>query len=321
MVQERKLKFLQWNIFSLRSNINLLHAALIEDQETLVTNPDQVKFSGFTANHLLVGERGATMGCLILVKDVEVQAATLFPDGTELHVYNVYKPGQAELDLSELLSLAKEEEVLIGGDFNAYHEILYSRSPTNNAGRHLAMLLEELPGTRLLNTGEPTHLHGNLLDLTIASAALAKRPDWSVHPTLISDHFAAILVTTGYKPPTKNWWFYSPGVKEINHRVNRLQKIFSRSRSQVNLELLKKAVAHARQVAQEEKEAKWLEWCEGFSQFTSLKDLWACLQHATGRRTKKSPAYLNAREEAERLILSYTQRADTRQLSTDAQRR
>ncbi|MPC69176.1 hypothetical protein E2C01_063392 [Portunus trituberculatus] len=143
MVQERKLKFLQWNIFSLMSNRNLLHASLIEDQisvcllqETLVTNPEQVKLPGFTAHHLLVGERGATRGCLILVKDsiphrvtelpircgedIEVQAVTLFLDGTELH-----------------------------------------------------------------------------------------------------------------------------RVKEMNHRVNRLRKIFRRSRSQANLELLKEAVAHA----------------------------------------------------------------------------
>ncbi|MPC45856.1 hypothetical protein E2C01_039562 [Portunus trituberculatus] len=121
-------------------------------------------------------------------EDVEVQAVTLFLDRTELHVYNVYKPKQAELDLSELLSLA-EEEVLIGGNFNAHHEILYSISPTNNA-----MLLEELPGTRLLNTGEPTHLHGNPLYLTIASAILAEIADWSAHPTLISEYFVVVTI-------------------------------------------------------------------------------------------------------------------------------
>ena len=369
-------------------------------QETLLTDPGRINFSGYTAHHLLAGDRGATRGCTILVsdtiphrvvdnpvqcgEDVEVQAIKLFLAETELLVYNLYRRSQADPDLSELFSLAEEETVLIGGDFNAHHELFCSKSRTNNAGRHIATLLEELPGVKLLNPGTPTHLLGNPLDLTFASAALAERADWTLHPTLTSDHFAVVIttdvltpqtpthpprwcfkkanwvtfrremaawwrdytqtddidkfeqdftdalvssanraipVTTGSRPPSRNWWFHSPRMKEVNHRVNRLRKIFRRTRSQANLELLKEAVAHARQVAQEEKEAKWLEWCEGFSNFTSLKELWSCLQRVTGGGKKRTPAHPNPAEEAESLVLSYTQRAATTQLPIDAQRR
>ncbi|KAK8395415.1 hypothetical protein O3P69_006215 [Scylla paramamosain] len=112
-------------------------------------------------------------------EDVEVQAVKLFLSGKELHVYNVYRTRQAELDLIELLA----------------------------------------------------------------------------------------LVDTGVMHP------------------------------QASLELFREAVAHARQVAQEEKEAKWLEWCEGFSQFTSLKDLWQeqnnmhhAKKHGSNTRKRSAPS-------------------------------
>ncbi|MPD00435.1 hypothetical protein E2C01_095908 [Portunus trituberculatus] len=92
---------------------------------------------------------------------------------------------------------------------------------------------------------------------------------------LVSSANKVIPVTTCYKPPTKNWSTLSFSRKQWPMRDRSPKK------------------------------RKRLEWCEGFSQFTSLKDLWAFLQHVTGRKTKKSPAHPNAREEAERLILSY----------------
>lgn len=65
--------------------------------------------------------------------------------------YNVYSSAKSDLDLTELLSLVEEESVIVGGGFNAHHDILSSRNETNRAGRHLATLLEELVGVKLLN--------------------------------------------------------------------------------------------------------------------------------------------------------------------------
>lgn len=100
---------------------------------------------------------------------VETQAIKLYLNVTELTIYNVYSSARSDLDLTEILSLAEEESVIVGGDFNAHH-ILSSRSETNRAGRHLATLLEGLVGVKLLNNGEPTHIQGNILDLTLFSS-------------------------------------------------------------------------------------------------------------------------------------------------------
>ena len=184
-------------------------------------------FVGYNAYHLPKCGNTAGNGCLILVKNsiphtaieqpvqcgegVETQAVKLHLNGTELHVYNVYRSQRFELDLTQLLSMAEVANVFIGGDFNAHHEILGSRSPANAAGRHLAVLLSELDGVKLLNTDEPTHLQGNALDLTFVSATLADRADWSLHPTLTSDHFASMttLDIPLQRPENKapKWYF------------------------------------------------------------------------------------------------------------------
>ena len=317
-------------------------------------------------------------------EDVETQAVKLHLEGAELQVYNVYSRPEANLDVGEILALAAAEPVLLGGDFNAHHEVLGSRSATNRAGRHLAAVLEEVDGVSLLNTGEATHVRGNPLDLTFVSAALADAAEWSLHPTLTSDHFATVTTldiliprrttdeskwcfrkanwaifrremsawwkdytpsddldkfdtdfsdaithaasaaiprTDGRRPPSKNWWFHGPRIREMNHRVNQLRKRFRRDRSERNLHLLRAAVNHARQVAKEERQAKWLEWCEGFDQHTALRDLWACLRRATGGKTPRAPAHPDPPGRAEELLRSFVDRAATRQLPADAQLR
>ncbi|KAK3895196.1 hypothetical protein Pcinc_001056 [Petrolisthes cinctipes] len=78
--------------------------------------------------------------------------------------------------------------------------MLQSPSPTNETGRHLAVLLEDIPHVRLLNTGEATHTRGGRLDLTLVSSDLAADAIWEVHPTLTSDHFAT-LTSLPVAPP------------------------------------------------------------------------------------------------------------------------
>ncbi|KAK3895206.1 hypothetical protein Pcinc_001066 [Petrolisthes cinctipes] len=78
--------------------------------------------------------------------------------------------------------------------------MLQSPSPTNETGRHLAVLLENIPHVRLLNTGEATHTRGGRLDLTLVSSDLAANAIWQVHPTLTSDHFAT-LTSLPVAPP------------------------------------------------------------------------------------------------------------------------
>ncbi|KAK3892275.1 hypothetical protein Pcinc_003896 [Petrolisthes cinctipes] len=78
--------------------------------------------------------------------------------------------------------------------------MLQSPSPTNETGRHLAVLLEDIPHVRLLNTGEATYTQGGRLDLTLVSSDLAADAIWQVHPTLTSDHFTT-LTSLPVAPP------------------------------------------------------------------------------------------------------------------------
>ena len=315
---------------------------------------------------------------------VEAHAVELRLQGTSLLVYNVYSSGRSDLDVTELFSVADVGRVIVGGDFNAHHEMLNSITTTNNAGRHLASLLEEYDEVKLLNTGEPTHLQGNALDLIFASAALAEGAQWQVHPTLTSDHFAtqahfstplperegtpgrwkidkarwplfqeematwwreyavpddvgefgrdfaaaltraaeaSIPKTSGRRPPVKNWWFRSPRVREANHRVNTLRKAFRRNRTDENLRLLRQAVSHARGVANDEKEARWLEWCESFDSHTSLRTLWSCLRTASGRGPRRPAAHPDPEARAEELVSSYAERASSERLPLEVRQR
>ncbi|KAK4326293.1 hypothetical protein Pmani_003157 [Petrolisthes manimaculis] len=82
---------------------------------------------------------------------------------TNLQVYNIYRSQRWELDLSE---------------------------HNNEAGLHLAIVLEEADNICLLNSGVSTHQAGGRLDLTFVSRDLGHCSKWWIHPTLTSDHYA-----------------------------------------------------------------------------------------------------------------------------------
>ena len=165
-------------------------------------------------------------GCIILVKSgvpcakieepilcregVEIQAIKLYLADTTLVCYNIYKRHAGVLDISELMSEAANSKVFIGGNFNAHHHQLESPGPCNRTGIHILQTLDEMPGVRLLNNGEPTHRDGGRLDLSFITEELCGGSTWEVHPTLTSDHFAIQTSLMLSKmppppPPPKRW--------------------------------------------------------------------------------------------------------------------
>ena len=141
---------------------------------------------------------------------VEVIAVQLKLPTQEISVYNIYRKEDQTLDLGELLPHAANHLCIVAGDFNAHHHLLCSLSNTNDAGNHIAQLLEDLPTVKLLNNGEPTHDRGGRLDLTFTSEVLAHGANWTTHSTLTSDHFAiqieiqTTLLTIPLPPPKWN---------------------------------------------------------------------------------------------------------------------
>ena len=202
------LKILQLNIHSVRSKFASLDAAIKQDkydiiilQETLV---NKFSYSGFQTFTLPCNQENR--GLLTLVRST-IPATPINPpipcgEGVEtlavkvqllnqtLNVYNIYKQQEGYLELGELFALAANEPTFFGGDFNSHHPILSSPSTTNEAGEHIAHLLEEETNVALLNNGEATHIRGGRLDLAFLSSWLRDQASWDIHPTLMSDHYA-----------------------------------------------------------------------------------------------------------------------------------
>ncbi|KAG0721892.1 hypothetical protein GWK47_045536 [Chionoecetes opilio] len=175
-----RLKVLQWNAQGLRPKIHQVLQAIFEEdldvdvQETLTPADFKWRIAGYSLHSLPASE--GTRGCVTLVRSaiphrritdlvhcgdgVEALAVDLHVGGLELTVYNLYRSQRHQLEAGELLTMASHTSLLVAGDFNAHHPILQSVSATNLTGRHLAVLLEEVPHIHLLNTGEPTHVRG-----------------------------------------------------------------------------------------------------------------------------------------------------------------
>ena len=221
------VKILNWNIAGANKKKATLIAHsktekydVITLQETLLQRGTKFKISGY--NTYTTPHENTDRGLTILVKNsipakritnpipcginVEVLAVTLTLQDTKLDIYNIYRKlaqgNTGELDLIELFAHTSNTNTLITGDFNAHHNMLSSPSTSNEAGQHIAQLLEDFPNTALLNNGQPTHIRGGRLDLSFISTPIRALSEWNVHPTLMSDHFATkINIETPQLPP------------------------------------------------------------------------------------------------------------------------
>lgn len=119
----------------------------------------------------------------------------------EVAIYDIYSGPGGQLEASEVLSLTTYINVLVSGDFNAHHPILQFVSRPNPSGRYLVAVLEDLSKVVLLINGEPTHVRGVRVDLTLVSRDLATGASWWVHPTLTTDHYILSTILRVGLPP------------------------------------------------------------------------------------------------------------------------
>ena len=220
------LKILNWNIASANTKKATLiaHAKtenfdIIVLQETLLRTGQKFKLGGY--NIYTTPYENTDRGLAILVKstipvkkinnpiscgnNVEVLAVRITLQNSTLDIYNIYRKitqgSEGELDLTQLFAHAASTSTIVTGDCNAHHSILSSPSPSNEAGEHIALLLNDL-NISLLNNGLPTHIRGGRLDLTFITTNLRSLVKWFVHPTLMSDHFATVSeIETPQLPP------------------------------------------------------------------------------------------------------------------------
>ncbi len=100
-------------------------------------------------------------------------------------IHNIYSI-DGKPDIQQAIS--DQEQSILCGDFNAHHLIW---GPTQD--RRGELLLDQIETSTkhtILNTGEPTHISGTGIDITIASNSLAGKCEWGIHPYLVSDHYA-----------------------------------------------------------------------------------------------------------------------------------
>ncbi|XP_076052657.1 uncharacterized protein LOC143032075 [Oratosquilla oratoria] len=118
----------------------------------------------------------------------------------------------------------------------------------------------------------------------------------------------------------RDGWYYNQEIKDANHRVNRLRKILRRHHNPANLANLRSAVEEAKETARRVRSEKWLEWCQSFSESTTLKELWGKLHIATSRtpprRAPRAPQC-----EAENLAQEFARRTHTATLPVELQQR
>ena len=191
------LNILNWNIAGASNKKAALIATcktenydVIVLQETLLRRGNKFKINGY--NVYTTPHEDSNRGLAILVKssipvkkitnqiscgdNVEVLALKITLQNTSLEIYNIYRKithgSQGDLDLTQLFAHASSTSTLITGDFNAHHPLLSSVSNSNEAGEHIAQVLDDFQDISILNNGQATHIRGGRLDLTFISKAI-----------------------------------------------------------------------------------------------------------------------------------------------------
>ena len=233
-------KILQWNVCGLRNKMHHIRAVAGTEgidifmlQETKLKNNDL----SLTGYQTFISSHPDGLGGLVTFVRNNIHAAKIEdpPDcgescevlgvrinlrNNEVALYNVYRNPQADFTAGELLSTAHNEKVIIAGDFNAHHTRLNPNlGKVNATGRQLMCCLDQIPEVTLMTEPEATHVLGGTLDLTFVSTDIYPSVEWSLHPTLTSDHFAISIIFDDPTPehiplPPPKW-----NLKKINWRM------------------------------------------------------------------------------------------------------
>ena len=130
-------------------------------------------------------------------------------------------------------------------------------------------------------------------------------------------HEAADAAMPKSKPNRKNHkdsWYYNERVRELKHRLNVARRVHRKRPSANSLRILRDFARHVRVELKEIRTNKWLEWCAGLNQHTSLRELWHWLGRVAGKKAPKTATHPNPQAEAERLAHSFAERASSNQL-------
>ena len=131
--------------------------------------------------------------------DVEYQSITIHGKDN-LTIRNIYIPPVSScqngrnLPFQEILSSNNNENIIIGGDFNAHHADWHSNGPEDLRGRELADVINT-SDLGILNEEQDTRVTDQCRsspDITLATPAILPYSTWKVESSLNSDHLPII---------------------------------------------------------------------------------------------------------------------------------
>ncbi|CAH1963612.1 unnamed protein product [Acanthoscelides obtectus] len=231
------LKILQWNAKSAVSNKHSLVKCLCEYDvdialisETWFKPGSLISFKGYNvvrndrfdgyAGVAILIKNGYMYNELVLQNnfssDIQMCGIELIISNDRLSFFSLYCPPNSTTIASDWENIFSQlnNTGIIGGDFNAHHNI-WGSYKTNQKGHQIADILSDID-IILLNTGQPTRFSQNnnsAIDLTFSSPNLAIQCTWyTLGDTMGSDHFP-IIIEIERKISRSDTDFYGPKLK------------------------------------------------------------------------------------------------------------
>ena len=206
---DHNLCIVSWNINSLQKRLTDLHAYVHSNSVDIISlqevgiNGISLQLRGYNSFELPADATNNCRGLTTYVKSsIPASFHSAFKvNGTEylcvsiklkdsvLFIINVYVHAD-NLTVDDLPDIIFHEECLIVGDLNARHKDLGTSGTQNHNGIVLNNLLNSLENSRVLGTGEATHIRGGRLDYAIIFNMFDVESELDVVNTLVSDHFA-----------------------------------------------------------------------------------------------------------------------------------
>ena len=140
-----------------------------------------------------------------ITSDIEVVGTKItLQNNKHLNLLNIYAPGSRNIcrtDLENILDQV-DEPIMFLGDFNAHHTS-WGNTRCDSRGNFMETFMRDR-NLNLLNDGQPTHISGTAIDLSIISPALNSDIYWNViESPFNSDHFP-IVISFSQENPTNS---------------------------------------------------------------------------------------------------------------------
>nr|CAH7716559.1 unnamed protein product [Callosobruchus chinensis] len=221
-MDSKRLKIIQWNARSLRSNRLSMQQLFGEQEfdialvsETWLKPTQSFKYKNF---NIIRKDRGDGYGGVAILlssriqydiisltdnfnQGIEVCAIDITIADKKISVLSLYKPPNVKATVQDYSNIFSQlrYDCIIGGDFNANHEI-WGSSMSSSDGNILVEALDSFHDLIIANDGSATRMsqpgkNKSVVDVTILSASFSPFYSWSpLSDTYGSDHFPIAIV-------------------------------------------------------------------------------------------------------------------------------